>query len=60
MLAGTQGLIFVIDSTDKARLEEAKSELYRIMNDREMKDAILLVFANKKDLDGGAPFLPFF
>ncbi|KAK1839620.1 ADP-ribosylation factor [Colletotrichum chrysophilum] len=49
---GTQGLIFVIDSSDRARIEEAKSELHRIINDREMKDSLLLVFANKQDING--------
>ncbi|TAQ86028.1 hypothetical protein B7494_g5646 [Chlorociboria aeruginascens] len=48
--SGTQGLIFVIDSNDRNRIEEAKSELHRIINDREMADALLLVFANKQDL----------
>ena len=48
--AGTQALIFVVDSTDRDRIEEARQELLRIINDREMKDAILLVFANKNDL----------
>jgi ADP-ribosylation factor protein 6 len=48
--AGTQALIFVVDSNDRDRIEEARQELLRIINDREMKDAILLVFANKNDL----------
>lgn len=51
---GTQGLIFVIDSNDRDRIDEAKTELTRIIQDREMKDALLLVFANKQDLAGGA------
>ncbi|KAJ5105823.1 hypothetical protein NUU61_003170 [Penicillium alfredii] len=50
--SGTQGLIFVVDSSDTARLEEARSELHKIINDREMKDALLLVFANKQDTPG--------
>lgn len=50
---GTQGLIFVIDSSDEQRMEEARQELHRIINDREMKDSLLLVFANKQDLDNG-------
>ena len=49
---GTQGLIFVVDSNDTARLDEARSELHKIINDREMKDALLLVFANKQDIPG--------
>lgn len=48
--AGTQALIFVVDSNDRDRIEEARQELLRIINDREMKDSILLVFANKNDL----------
>jgi ADP-ribosylation factor protein 6 len=47
---GTQGLIFVVDSNDRDRIDEARQELHRIVGDREMKDAILLVFANKQDL----------
>lgn len=49
---GTQGLIFVVDSSDRARVTEAKLELRRILNDPEMKDALLLVFANKQDIPG--------
>lgn len=33
-------------------MEEARSELHKIINDREMKDALLLVFANKQDVPG--------
>ncbi len=50
---GTQGLIFVIDSNDRVRIDEARQELHRIILDREMKDALLLVFANKQDIAGG-------
>jgi len=50
---GTQGLIFVIDSNDRDRMDEARTELARIIQDREMKDALLLVFANKQDIQGG-------
>ncbi|KAF8467198.1 ADP-ribosylation factor family-domain-containing protein [Kalaharituber pfeilii] len=50
--SGTQGLIFVIDSNDRDRIDEARQELHRIIQDREMKDCLLLVFANKQDLPG--------
>ena len=50
---GTQGLVFVVDSQDRERIDEAKQELQRILSDREMKDCLLLVFANKQDLPGG-------
>lgn len=51
-MPGTQGLVFVIDSSDRDRLDEARTELARIIQDREMKDALLLVFANKQDVPG--------
>ncbi|EPX72890.1 ADP-ribosylation factor [Schizosaccharomyces octosporus yFS286] len=47
---GTKGLIFVVDAADSNRLAEARQELHRIISDREMRDALLLVFANKQDL----------
>jgi len=49
---GTQGLIFVVDCADKERIDEARRELHKIISDREMKDAIILIFANKQDLKG--------
>ena len=51
-LLGTQGLIFVVDASDQTRIPEAKTELHKIIGDREMKDALLLVFANKQDIKG--------
>lgn len=50
---GTQALVFVVDSTDRERIDEAKQELYRILSDQEMKDCLLMVFANKQDLPAG-------
>lgn len=50
---GTQALIFVVDAADRDRIDEARQEMHRIINDREMKDAIILVFANKQDLSEG-------
>lgn len=47
---GTQGLIFVIDSSDRERIEEAKQELYKIAMDRVMSDVPILIFANKQDM----------
>ncbi|AMD21547.1 HFL309Cp [Eremothecium sinecaudum] len=48
----TTALIFVIDSHDKERLNEAKEELYSIIGEKEMEDVVLLVLANKQDLRG--------
>jgi ADP-ribosylation factor 6 len=52
-ILGTQGLIFVVDCADRDRIDEARQELHRIINDREMRDAIILIFANKQDLPDG-------
>lgn len=49
---GTQGLVFVVDSRDRARLDEARQELHRILSDREMRHCVLLIFANKQDVAG--------
>jgi len=46
----TQGLIFVVDSNDRERIGEAREELARMLAEDELRDAILLVFANKQDL----------
>ena len=42
------GLIFVVDSNDRERVSEAKDELSRMLAEDELKDAVLLVFANKQ------------
>jgi len=46
----TQGVIFVVDSNDRERVSEAREELQRMLNEDELRDALLLVFANKQDL----------
>ena len=47
----TQGLIFVVDSNDKDRIEEAAEELKKMLNEDELKDCTVLVMANKQDLN---------
>ncbi|KAJ6247678.1 adp-ribosylation factor 6 [Anaeramoeba flamelloides] len=47
---GTQGLIFVVDSNDRARIDKARNELHKIISDPEMREILILVFANKQDL----------
>jgi len=46
----TQGLIFVVDSNDRERASEAADELSRMISEDELRDAAILVFANKQDL----------
>jgi ADP-ribosylation factor protein 1 len=51
----TQGIIFVVDSNDRDRVVEAREELQRMLNEDELRDAMLLVFANKQDLPVSRP-----
>ncbi len=46
----TQGIIFVVDSNDRDRVGEARDEMQRMLNEDELRDSLLLVFANKQDL----------
>lgn len=46
-----------MDCADRDRIDEARTELHRIINDREMRDAIILIFANKQDLSDGMIYL---
>merc|ERR1711934_720109 len=46
----TQGLIFVVDSNDRDRIHETKDELHKMLNEDDLRGAVLLVFANKQDL----------
>lgn len=50
--ANTAAVIFVVDSTDIERLQTAADELAAMLNEEELKDAALLVFANKQDQPG--------
>ncbi len=44
------GLIFVVDSADASRLEEAREELHAVLADDEMREVPVIVIANKQDL----------
>jgi len=59
---GTHAVIFVVDSTDKDRLDGSKAsahsaqeELHMMMASDLLKDCLLLVFANKQDMKGALP-----
>jgi len=49
---GVHGVIFVVDSSDRDRIEDAREELTKLMGDEELRNATLLVYANKQDLPG--------
>lgn len=48
--SNTDGLIFVVDSNDRERIEESAAELQNMLQEEELKNSVLLVFANKQDL----------
>jgi len=47
-------LIFVVDSNDHERMSEAAEELQKLMGEDELRNATVLVFANKQDLPNAA------
>jgi len=49
---GTDALIWVVDSTDTTRIGESKEEFLQVLQDEELKNAKILVYANKQDLPG--------
>jgi len=48
----TDGLIYVVDSLDRERIEKARAEFQAIVNDPLMLNSVILVFANKQDMKG--------
>ncbi|XP_070826166.1 ADP-ribosylation factor 6-like [Chaetodon trifascialis] len=48
----TAGLVFVVDSWDQKRLDEARKELHRILRYESLRGIPLVVLANKQDLLG--------
>jgi len=51
----TSAVVFVVDSCDRERADDAAGELAEILSDVELQGAPLLVFANKQDLPGAMP-----
>ncbi|XP_050972078.1 ADP-ribosylation factor-like protein 2 [Labeo rohita] len=48
----TDGLVWVVDSADRLRLEDCRKELSTLLLEERLAGATLLVFANKQDLPG--------
>ncbi|KAG8461114.1 hypothetical protein KFE25_003683 [Diacronema lutheri] len=46
----TNAIIYVVDSADSERMGISKQELVTMLEEEELKDAALVVFANKQDL----------
>ncbi len=56
--ANTNAVIYVVDSVDKDRIGTAKEELMSMLEEEELENAAVLVFANKQDLPGYVSLLP--
>ncbi len=48
----TDGVIWVVDSSDKLRLNDCKDELHNLLKQEKLAGATLLVFCNKQDING--------
>uniref|UniRef100_H3B685 ARF like GTPase 5C n=2 Tax=Latimeria chalumnae TaxID=7897 RepID=H3B685_LATCH len=48
--SNTEFVILVVDSTDRERLTVMKEELYKMLAHEELRNAAVLVFANKQDV----------
>jgi len=48
----TQAVIYVVDSSDVERIQTSKNEFHAILDEDELRDAAVLVYANKQDLPG--------
>jgi small GTP-binding protein len=48
--ANTSAIVFVVDSNDRERISEACHELHELMNEEELRNLPILIFANKQDL----------
>ncbi|KAJ2993356.1 Arf GTPase arf1 [Globomyces sp. JEL0801] len=46
----TTGIIYVIDSNDRDRIQESKRELTKLLNEDLLQHSRLLILANKQDL----------
>ncbi|XP_076006221.1 ADP-ribosylation factor-like protein 11 [Genypterus blacodes] len=49
-LEGCKALVFVVDSSDSARMPEAQRALRKVLSDENLQGVPLMVLANKKDL----------
>ncbi len=46
----TQAIIYVVDSSDTERIGTSRDEFHAILEEEELKEALILVFANKQVL----------
>lgn len=54
-MAGSMGVVYVVDSADRSRFKEARAELWKyVIENPDVKDIPILVLANKQDLPEAA------
>ena len=50
--SNTDAIIYVVDSADRDRMGISKQELVSMLEEEELKSAVLVVMANKQDIEG--------
>jgi ADP-ribosylation factor related protein 1 len=48
--AEAHAIVYILDATDTSRLEESAHEIAKVLQDKDLSDAPLVVLANKQDL----------
>lgn len=48
----TDGLVWVVDSSDLRRLDDCKEELHNLLKEERLSGSSLLILANKQDIQG--------
>ncbi|KZT20632.1 GTP-binding protein [Neolentinus lepideus HHB14362 ss-1] len=48
----TDAIVWVVDSTDRSRMQDCRDELHALLLEDRLSGASLLVFANKQDIHG--------
>lgn len=49
--SNTDAIIYVVDSSDRDRIGISKDELLTMLKEEELRDAILVILANKQDME---------
>lgn len=52
--SNTDALIYLVDSSDRERFEEARNTLFGVLAADDLKDVPVLVYANKQDMPNAA------
>ena len=51
----TDAIIYVIDSKDDENLEDSKEQFHKVLKNQNLKNATILILANKQDIQGAKP-----